>query len=59
MAMGTPGEKTTEFWMAILVKVAVLVGALLGQIPWDTAAGAIAVTAGGYAVGRGLAKQGG
>lgn len=55
----TPGEKTTEFWMVIVVKVILLIAGALGVIDPNIAAGGLAVTAGGYAVGRGLAKQGG
>ena len=55
----TPGEKTSEFWMAIAVKVILLIAGAFGVIDPNVAAGGISATAAGYAVGRGFAKQGG
>lgn len=54
-----PGERTSEFWMAIGVKILLLIAGALGIIDPDTAALGISGTAMGYGVSRGLAKQGG
>lgn len=57
--MIVPGERTTEFWMAIGVKILLLIAGALGIIDPNTVALGVSATAGSYAVGRGLAKQGG
>lgn len=55
----TAGAQSTEFWMAIGVKIVLLIAGALGVIDPDTAALGISGTAMGYGVSRGLAKQGG
>lgn len=51
-----PGYKTTEFWVALLVSLGVLVAALADQLPPKYAALASAVSGAAYAISRGLAK---
>lgn len=53
----TPGMNTSEFYLTILVVLAVLVLALAGDLPSDTAAQTITGAVAAYGVSRGLAKR--
>jgi hypothetical protein len=53
-----PGYKTTEFWVSVVAAGAALAAAVQGALPPKYAAIAGAVAVFGYAVARGLAKQG-
>ena len=55
--MLTPGYKTTELVLTVLVVVAQLAAALAGELSPHWAAIASSVAAGLYALSRGLAKQ--
>jgi hypothetical protein len=52
-----PGLHTTEFWVTVLTLLAFLIFAIADALPDKWAAIAGAVSAGLYAVGRGLAKS--
>jgi hypothetical protein len=52
-----PGFKTTEFLVTVLTAVGAFVAALADALPARYAAIASAVSAGAYAVSRGLAKR--
>lgn len=52
-----PGYKTTELWITVATDVGMLAAALTGELPPKWAAIATAVSAVGYAIARGLAKQ--
>lgn len=53
-----PGIKTTEFWVSVLAGAGSVIAAFANAIPPRYAVFASAASAGLYAVGRGLAKQG-
>ena len=52
-----PGFKTTEFLVTALTALAALIAALADALPARYAAIASAVSAGAYAISRGLAKR--
>jgi len=52
------GIKSLAFWMAALSGVAAVAGQVAGFIPQPWGAIALAVSASGYAISRGLGKQG-
>lgn len=56
MTTPKPGYLTTEFWVAVLTNVGVVVAALAGNLPPRYAAIAAAVSTSAYAIARGLAK---
>ena len=51
-----PGYKTTEFWITTLATLGALGAALQGMLPPKYAALVGAISAGCYAISRGLAK---
>ena len=51
------GIKTTEFWMTVVSNLLVVVAALEGILPAETAGVIVAVLTGIYGVLRALAKQ--
>jgi hypothetical protein len=52
----TPGHRTTEFWVTIVVILAALVLTLADKIGGEVGLGAITAAGGLYSVSRGLAK---
>ena len=52
-----PGYRTSEFWLSVVVVIAVGSDALAGSLPDRYGGIAAAIAAGLYAVGRGLAKR--
>lgn len=53
-----PGQKTTEFLIAVATSVGNLIAALAGELPPKYAGIISGIVAAGYAVARGLAKSG-
>jgi hypothetical protein len=53
-----PGYKTTEFLALLLVNIGSVAASLEGNLSPKYAAFAAAISAGAYAIGRGLAKGG-
>lgn len=53
-----PAFHTTEFWLAILTNVAVLVMMIMGKVSPEIGLGFISGGNGLYAISRGLAKNG-
>ena len=53
-----PGWKTTEFWVSSLTTAGMLLGTFAGFIPAQYSAIAGALSAGAYAISRGLTKAG-
>jgi len=52
-----PGVHTSEFWLSVVVVLAVGIDALAGSLPDRYAGIAVAVASGLYALSRGLAKR--
>ncbi len=53
------GHKTTEFWIVVVIEVlAVLMKAFGVDMPPEVLAAIMSLPPTGYAIGRGLAKQG-
>jgi len=51
-----PGVRSTEFWLAVVALVGVVVLAALGRLEGDVIAIATGLISAGYSTGRGLAK---
>lgn len=51
-----PGWRTSEFWLAVLVLVGTTILMLAGKLDAEAWQWAVGLTAGGYAVSRGVAK---
>ena len=51
-----PGYRTTEFWVSVLTVIGLVVAAATTALPDRYAAIGSAISAGAYAIARGLAK---
>ncbi len=54
----SPGYKTTEFWVHLLVIVGLVLASVAGTLPPEYAAVAAAISQAAYSISRGLSKQG-
>jgi Na+/H+ antiporter NhaC len=52
-----PGYLTTEFWVSTLATIGAFLAGIGGFLPANFAILAAAISAGAYAISRGLAKQ--
>ena len=58
MNTSKPGWQTSEFWLHILVTLAMVAGAASGALPPQWAAVAVVVSQTAYSISRGLSKLG-
>jgi len=56
-ASGSPGIKTTEFWLTVLVALSSWIGQIQGSVPepWGTIA--VAVVGAAYTIARAITKH--